>query len=523
MTPLALAVVAFAGLALAFVGFALYRLQARGSDADPRLAPLQAERDRLAGELAQALERARADAEELGGLRATAAAHLRAQDEHARLQAQLEALRATLEDERVARASVAAELEDRSVQLEAVRSRVVQLDAELATLRAEHAQATAHLEHSRRQNDEMRAFVEQAQVKLSDAFAAMAGKVFAERGEQFEKNVRHATVQSKADIETLLKPFAEQLNQFRQRVDTVYGEEARERATLVGAVNELRTLNQDMAAQAAALTRALKGNAKVRGDWGELMLENVLRGSGLEEGQHYDRQKSGSDDEGRVLRPDVVVRLPGERCVVVDSKVNLVAWEEAMNAETPDAQTDAMRRHAVGLRQHVRDLADRNYPKMMGETALEVTIAFVPIEGALSAALGFDASLQSEAFEKGVVFASPNTLMAVLRVVERLWTRDRIQKQAREIGEAGGLLLDALTGFLAEFDRVGNRLDDAHKAYSDARNRLSESRQAVIPRARRLVALGARGKRKLAEDLVPDVEEFPALLGSEATPLLTEN
>jgi DNA recombination protein RmuC len=258
----------------------------------------------------------------------------------------------------------------------------------------------------------------------------------------------------------------------------------------------------------------------VRGDWGELMLENVLRGSGLEEGTHYDRQKQGSDDEGRVLRPDVVVRLPGDRCVVVDSKVNLVAWEEAMNADTPEAQNDAMRRHAVGLRQHVRDLADRNYPKLMGENALEVTIAFVPIEGALSAALGFDAALQSEAFERGVVFASPNTLMAVLRVVERLWTRDRIQKQAREIGEAGGLLLDALTSFLSEFDRVGNKLEDASKAYLDARNRLSESRQAVIPRARRLVALGARGKRKVSDELMPELEEIAVIVDGEPAQLL---
>ena len=504
MTPLALAVLAFAGLALAAVAFSLWRLQGRAED--PRLPALLAERDRLAADLAQLQARARDDAEALGGLRAEAEAHARLQDDCARLREAFEGLRGTLEEERVARSAAIAELEDRNRQLEAARGRVAALEADVARWREEHAQATAHLEHARRQHDEMRTFVDQAQAKLSDAFAQMAGKVFAERGEQFEKNVRHATVQSKADIETLLKPFAEQLHQFRQRVDTVYSDEARERATLVGAVNELRTLNQDMAAQAAALTKALRGNAKVRGDWGELMLENVLRGSGLEEGTHYERQKQGSDDEGRVLRPDVVVRLPGDRCVVVDSKVNLVAWEEAMNADTPDAQNDAMRRHAVGLRQHVRDLADRNYPKLMGENALEVTIAFVPIEGALSAALGFDAAIQSEAFEKGVVFASPNTLMAVLRVVERLWTRDRIQKQAREIGEAGGLLLDALTSFLAEFDRVGSKLDDASKAYLDARNRLSDSRQAVIPRARRLVALGARGKRKVSEELLPELE-----------------
>lgn len=506
--------------ALAAMAVALLRLQRRAGQADPLLAAALAERDRLAAELDAAREHVRRDAEALGGLRAEAEAHARLQDEHARLASVLDSVRAQLEDERVARASALAELEDRNRQLDAARARVVALEADVARWREEHAQATAHLTHARRQHEEMRAFVDQAQAKLSDAFAQMAGKVFAERGEQFEKNVRTATVQSKADIELLLKPFAEQLHQFRQRVDTLYSEEARERATLVGAVNELRTLNQDMAAQAAALTKALRGNAKVRGDWGELMLENVLRGSGLEEGVHYERQKQGSDDEGRVLRPDVVVRLPGDRCVVVDSKVNLVAWEEAMNADTPEQQTEAMRRHAVGLRQHVRDLAERNYPKLMGENALEVTIAFVPIEGALSAALGFDGALQSEAFEKGVVFASPNTLMAVLRVVERLWTRDRIQKQAREIGEAGGLLLDALTSFLAEFDKVGSKLDDASRAFLDARNRLSDSRQAVIPRARRLVALGARGKRKVAEELLPELDEIAVVVDGESVQLV---
>jgi DNA recombination protein RmuC len=516
------AILVLATFALLFVGYALVRLQRRAREADPRLAALAAERDRLAGELEQARARAREDGEALGALRAAAQSHAQLAAEHGALHERLEAARAALEAERIARAAATAELADRNAQLETVRTRAQGLEAELARLQGEHAQASAHLEHAEKARMQMQQFVDEAQARLADAFAQLAGKAFEERGAVFEKNVRHATVQSKADIELLLKPFAEQLHQFRQRVDAVYGEEARERATLVGAVNELRMLNQDMAAQAAALTKALRGNAKVRGDWGELMLENVLRGSGLEEGTHYDRQKTGVDDEGRALRPDVVVRLPGDRCVVVDSKVNLVAWEEAMNADTPDLQNDAMRRHSVGLRQHVRDLAERNYPKMVGDNALEVTIAFVPIEGALSAALGFDPSLQSEAFEKGVVFASPNTLMAVLRVVERLWTRDRIQKQAREIGEAGGLLLDALTGFLADFDRIGNRLDDASKAFLDARNRLSESRQAVIPRARRLAALGARGKRKLAEDLVPDVEEFPALLGADVPPALAE-
>jgi DNA recombination protein RmuC len=368
------------------------------------------------------------------------------------------------------------------------------------------AQAQANLAHARKAEGEMRIFIEDAQAKLSASFAQMAGKVFEERGAQFEQNVRSATGQSKADIETLLKPFAEQLNQFRQRVDAVYGEEARERATLVGALNELRTLNQDMAAQAQALTKALRGNAKVRGDWGELMLESVLRGSGLEDGVHFERQKQFNDEDGRALRPDVVVRLPGDRCVVIDSKVNLIAWEQAMNADDVDAHHEALHRHAVALRQHVRELADKQYPKLLGEAALDVTVAFIPIEGALSAALGTDGSLQTYAFERRVVFASPNTLMALLRVVDGLWTREKIQKQAEEINKAGGLLLEALVGFLEDFEKIGNRLRAADETFQSAKRRLVDSKMAVIPRARRLVSLGVKPKGKLPELMEPDVD-----------------
>jgi len=378
-----------------------------------------------------------------------------------------------------------------------LRTRVESDAATIATARAEAAEAL-------RARAETESFVRNAQEQLSARFTELAAKAFHERGLQFEHNVRQATGQSKSDIEILLKPFADQLGEFRKRVDTVYGDEAKERASLLGAVQELKTLNQDMAAQTLALTRALKGNAKVRGDWGELMLESVLRSSGLEEGLHFDRQQTETDDDGRRLRPDVIVRLPDERRIVVDSKVNLVAWQEAVNAETPEAQHEAMRRHSVALRQHVRDLADRNYPRAVGADALEVTIAFVPIEGALSAALGFDDSLQTDAFEKGVVFATPNTLMATLRVIDRLWTRDKLQKQALEISKTGGLLLDSVVNFLTDFASVGASLDGAAKAYKAARDKLEDSQMAVIPRARRLAELGVRGRKKLPAALETD-------------------
>lgn len=459
---------------------------------------LREERDRLVSELESARGVVREQAIEAARLGERVVGLERSERALAGASADLQQARqetAALQAAQAARESLLQQVQARAEQAEAL---VDSLRGQLHALERQHADLVANLSHSERTNAEMNAFLESAQQRLSGAFAELAGKAFDERSQQAAK-------QSKGDIEMLLKPFSEQLTGFRSRVDTLYGEEARERATLVGKIDELKTLNQDMAQRANELTSALKGNAKVRGDWGELMLENVLQGSGLVEGSHYHRQKSALDEEGKRLQPDIVVDLPDERRIVVDSKVNLVAWQEAMNAATPEEQQDALRRHSVALRQHVRDLGDKHYPKLIGDGALEVTIAFVPIEGALSAALGADASLQTYAFEQKIVFASPNTLMALLRVVERLWTRDKIQREAQEIARTGGLVLDSLVNFLADFDSVGKQLDDAKGAFNEARRKLSDSKQALIPRAQRLVELGAKGKKTLPAELQGNV------------------
>ena len=458
---------------------------------------LREERDRVASQLqaqrddlqAKAAETARLG-ERIAGLERSDAELAEAKD----------ALRA----EQLAAGDLRVQLASRNELLQQAESRLGKAEAELAQLRREfdalrqlHADAVANLSHSERTNSEMKDFLANAQERLSGVFAELAGKTFDERTQK-------AAQQSKGDLEMLLKPFAEQLSGFRNRVDTLYGEEAKERAALAGKVDELKTLNQGMAERANELTRALRGSSKVRGDWGELMLESVLQGSGLVEGAHYERQKSSNDDEGQRLQPDIVVRLPDDRRIVVDSKVNLVDWQDAMNAASPEEQQEAMRRHAIALRQHVKDLGEKNYPKAVGEGALEITIAFVPIEGALSAALGADMELQSYAFDRRVVFASPNTLMALLRVTERLWTRDKVQRQALEISDTGGKVLDALSAFLADFDGVGKKLEEAGKAFAQARNRLTDSPQSLSNRARRLVELGSKARKALPAELQPE-------------------
>ena len=508
-----------AGLLLAVIVLLVFLLRRSGGNAST---------DTLTRELDAERQRAQAAAVVAGQLRGRLES-LAAELEHERGE-QAEQVRAlAAANQRIAQyatqsAEVEARLGERDAALGQALARVAELEDAVERQREtlQQAQATnarlqAELQHSRQAQEELRSWVGAARENLSAAFTELAGKVFDEKGQQFEKNVRLATGQSRTDIEAMLKPFADKLGEFRQRVDTLYGEEARERASLLGAVGELKTLNQDMAAQAAALTSALKGNAKVRGDWGELMLDNVLRGSGLEEGVHYQRQAHATNDDGDSLRPDVVVRFPDQRAVVIDSKVNLIAWQEAMNAVTPEQQDEALRRHAIGLRQHVKDLGDKNYPKALGGDTLDVTIAFVPIEGALSAALGVDMDLQSYAFDRRVVFASPNTLMALLRVTERLWTRDKVQRQALEISDTGGKVLDALVAFLADFDSVGKKLEDAGKAFAQARNRLTESPQSVSNRARRLAELGSKARKALPPELQPDTVQALAQDGdSEA-------
>ncbi|HEX3896455.1 MAG TPA: DNA recombination protein RmuC, partial [Rudaea sp.] len=287
------------------------------------------------------------------------------------------------------------------------------------------------------------------------------------------------------------------------------------RAELVGKIGELTSLNQNMAAAADSLTKALKGNAKMRGDWGEIVLDTVLKSSGLVEGTNYERQARVHDEDLNKHRvPDVVVHLPDGRKVVVDSKVNLIAWAEATNAEEASLVDDALRCHSLALRNHVRDLSDKNYPALVGPDALQMTIAFVPIEGALSHALAHMPDLQTHAFEKKVVFATPNTLMAMLQVVERLWTRDKIQRQVATIASEAGKLLDSLSSFLGEFAAIETQLGKTTTAVEAARKKLQTSQQSVIARAQRLVEAGARGKKALAEELIP-VESTEAAIPLE--------
>jgi DNA recombination protein RmuC len=490
-------------------------LVARAEDARKTLTQLEAGIAARDGEITGLREAVGSLQQELATVTATAEtkgsenARIRQERDASRLERDA-ALR-TIDDVRrtsaVADANLASRIQEAgqlTQERDNAREELRTLTVEFRKMHADHAKAASERDAAREAVVETKAFLAKAQSEMRTAFTEAASKVFDEKSLLLDQRIQASSEVSKVSLEATLKPFAEKVTSFQAKVEQLGTDQAKEHAQLVGTIGELKGLNQNMATAADALTRALKGNAKTRGDWGELILETVLKGSGLEEGKNYVTQMHTVDEDTNQRKyPDVVVNLPDGRRVVVDSKMNFVAWTEAQDAQTPEGHQDGLIRHAAALRAHMRELSDKNYPKVLGADALDLTILFVPIEGALSAALSINPDLQTEAFAKKVVFASPNTLMAMLRVVERLWTRDRIQRQVGVINEEATKLLDALGAFLEEFDAIETRLRQTGEAYAKAKNRLNESNQSVVSRAQRLVAAGARPKKSRREELLP--------------------
>ncbi len=421
-----------------------------------------------------------------------------------------------------AKNSVLGELREHNSQLKDSHETI---SANLMQALQKTMQAEADRDAARDLQQRTHQFLAEAQAALRTSFTEAASRVFDEKSLSLEQKIAASADASKMGLQTTLQPFSEHILQFQQRLETITNENTKARSELSGKIDALVNLNQNMAVAADSLTKALKGNAKARGNWGEMVLDSVLAASGLVEGSNYFRQQSGRDEEtGNRFQPDVVVALPDRRKVVIDSKVSLIAWTEAVNTDNKEEEAAALQRHVASLRLHVRQLAEKNYPALYSGEALEITIAFVPIEAALSKALEISPELQREAFEKGIAFATPNTLMAMMQVVERLWVRDGLQKQVAAIGDEAAKLLDSVSSFLSDFDSVEQSFSRADKQLKLVRSKMETSPQSVLARARRLISASTRGKKKLHASLMVAADEQDALplLGDAATGSMTE-
>ncbi len=393
----------------------------------------------------------------------------------------LESLRATKAETEEAYArrvdQLAAELQQRLESLTALREE----NARLAT-------SLAHFEEERENREQ----------QMTAQFKNLANDILRQNSADFK-------AQNEQRLEELLSPLRTNLDEFRKTVTETYSSEARERFSLTERIRELVELNNTISREARELTLALRGNNQVQGDWGEMVLETILEKSGLQEGEEYFMQvtndQCGSalrNEAGRKLRPDVVVKYPDGRCVIIDSKVSLTAFIEYANAENEKTKDEASARHLKSMRAHIDELARKNYQDYIGEAKLDFVMMFIPNEPAYIAAMRLDPSLWQEAYDRKVLIVSPTHLVSGLRLIEQLWSRDKVTKNAIKIAEDAGKMYDKFADFTKDMDRISSAIANASKAHADAMTKLSTGTGNLVKRAQDLKALGIKAAKQLS-------------------------
>jgi len=322
-----------------------------------------------------------------------------------------------------------------------------------------------------------------------------------------DDKTRRFTEQNALSLDALLKPLQTKLTEFKEQVSTSYANESRERFALKSEIERLSALNVKMSDETRSLTQALKGDSKVQGNWGELVLESILESSGLRKGEEYLVQDSHTQVDGSRLQPDIVVRLPEGRHLVVDSKVSITAY--ARHAESADADTAQieLNAHIQSLRQHIQGLSSKNYSSLYGVGSVDFVLMFIPIEPAFLLALKSAPNLYQEALAKNIVLVCPSTLMATLRTVAHLWRQDHQNKNALEIARQCGALYDKFVGFVDDMEKLGQRIDQAQTSYHDAFNKLKTGKGNLIRTAEKVRELGVKPSKTLPTGLLDSTAE----------------
>ncbi len=382
------------------------------------------------------------------------------------------------------------------------RARAAARDDEIGAQRKKISELeTANTELAVRREEESRHAAEKLQMlteareKMAAEFENLANRIFDDKGRKFTEQSREA-----------LTPLREQLDNFRKKVEETYEKESRDRLRLAHEITDLKNLNQQISEDAVNLTNALKGQAKTQGNWGEIILERVLEQSGLVKGREYEVQKNLRDDDGRLLRPDVVVRLPEGKSVIIDAKVSLVAYERYCSSEDLDARQREMKNHTGSLRNHIKGLGGKDYASLNGVHSPDFILMFVPVEAAFISAMEHDFSLFEDAFKKNIVLVSPSTLLATLRTIENTWRYERQNQNAREIAERAGHLYDKFLLFVDSLLDVGHKLDRAKESWDTARKRLTDGHGNLVARAEQLKRLGADTRKSLPPAITAEAE-----------------
>lgn len=394
-------------------------------------------------------------------------------------------------------------------QLEAERQNGARLEKELAELRHENqarqdengqlraaiARLETQLAEERKQSTEKLKLLEETRARLNTEFENLANKILDEKSKKF-------TEQNRENIDRVLHPLREQLGDFRRKVEDVYEKESKDRMSLFHEIKSLKDLNLQISEDALNLTNALKGQTKTQGTWGEVILERVLEESGLHNGREYETQGTFTGEEGKRLRPDVIVHLPEGKDIVIDSKVSLTAYERYCSSDDDAQRQAALKEHIASLKAHIKALSVKNYESLAEIKSLDFVLLFVPIEAAFITAVENDRDIFREAFDKNIIVVSPTTLLATLKTVHNIWRYEYQNRNALEIADRAGSLYDQFVLFVESMDDIGDKLGKASDAYHTARKRLVDGKGNLVGRTEKLKKLGAKAKKALDDKLL---------------------
>ena len=384
--------------------------------------------------------------------------------------------------------------EEKIKHLQNAEAELKQYQQLLATAKTKNAELQTRSAEQEKSGYEKLKLLQNAEIQLKTQFENLAGKIFEDRSKQFAE-------QNKTSLDHIVTPLREQLGEFKQRIETVYDNENKDRITLREEIVSLRRDTAKMNQEALNLTRALKGDKKTQGSWGEMILEKVLERSGLRKGIEYETQGAFRDEDNRLFKPDVIIHLPDNKDVIIDSKVSLLAYERYCSVEDDQERIIAIRQHTGAVRDHIKTLSDKDYSGLHGIKSLDFVLLFMPIEAAFVAAFQADERLFTDAFEHKIIVVTPTTLLATLRTIENIWRYERQNENARTIAEKAGAVYDKICGFVEELDKLGKQLSTVHNTYDGVMNKLTQGNGNLIRQASSFVDLGVKVKKSFPKSI----------------------
>lgn len=382
------------------------------------------------------------------------------------------------------------------------------LQKEKESLAIQLAKKENDFENLWERNKEQKQEVEQLQEKFTKEFENLANKILEEKTVKF-------TEQNKENLKNILSPLQDRIQLFEKKVEDTHKESIDYHAALRQQILGLREMNEQMSKETINLTKALKGDSKMQGNWGELVLERVLEKSGLEKDREYFVQQSHTTEDGNRVFPDVIINLPDGKKMIIDSKVTLTAYERYINEEDDNLKNQHLKEHVVSINRHVEQLGNKNYQDLYHMESPDFVLLFIPIESAFAIALNEDTTLYNKAFEKNIVIVTPSTLLATLRTIDSMWTNQKQQENAIEIARQAGALYDKFEGFVGDLIKIGKKMDEAKIEYGNAMNKLVDGKGNLITSVEKLKKMGAKAKKALPESVLKRAENEENLLTEE--------